>query len=259
MSPRRNPRLAYCEYVSPDPNGSTAVWMARLELMRAVRQVYPTMLKCLAAHVFPAYVELAESGFKFDAILWHPRLSPCTMIPRSGLKLALSEWATKFHAESGWFLDEVVRTLRGWYVAPEWRGTLRWNPIGGVTSTLAMGECFQFDCEGWEMQLLTWAAYSQSVRERLDLKLAEYEAASRKLAESRGLVRAPHKYSPLNLEWFVLYQFAGRSSTQIADRQAKKHDPVDDSTVLKGIKTAAKLVAWHHLRPTHRRQNRKIR
>lgn len=181
------------------------------------------------------------------------------MIPESRLKSALSDWAREFHAERGWFLDEALRTLRSWYVAPDCRELLEWNPIGGVTSTLAMGECFQFDCEGWEMQLLTWAAYSKSVRERFEQKLAEYEAASRKLADLRGLVHAPQKYSPSNFDWFVLYQFAGLPSTQIVKRIAPQNPSIDESTVLKGVKAAAKLAGWDSLRPLPHRRNRKIR
>ena len=258
MARRKTPRLAYSEYVSLEPN-STQVWQARLRLIDAATRVFPKFLKKLSADVFPAYAELAKSGFDFDAVLWHPRLPPHTMIPEtSWLKSALSEWAGKFHAEPSWLLDETLRTLRGWYVAPDWRKSLRWNPIGGITSTLAMGERFQFVCEGWEMQLLTWADYRQSVLGRFELKLAEYEAASRNLAESHGLVRARRKYSPDNFEWFVLYQFAGLSSIDIV-RRSRKVDSLNESTVLKGIKAAAKLIGWQRLRAVHEKKNRKIR
>jgi hypothetical protein len=72
-----------------------------------------------------------------------------------------------------------------------------------------------------------------------------------------GLVRARRKYSPDNLEWFVVYQFAGMSSKIIADRVVAEGNDVDESTVLKGIKAAAKLIGWNHLRQS--RQNRKTR
>lgn len=336
MPARKTPRLAYCEYVIPDPNGSTLVWMARLDLMRAVQRVFPTMLQRLSSDVFPAYKALAESGFDLDAILWNHRCSPFTelgavdlalielqariraaepapseassklipsnnqiaqavrdgdfstysrlvnerdaaafrrrrqLVPKiepktvlrncAALRDALQAWGVKFNAGVLWFLDETLRTLRGWYVAPEWRDALKWNPIGGVSSTLAMGERFQFDCEGWEMQTFTWAYYSRSVRERFEQKLTEYEVASRKLAESRGLVRAPRKYSPSNFDWFVLYQFEGLSSTEIADRCSQENESdIDPSSVLKGVKTAAKLVGWDRLRAPHAKRNRKIR
>ena len=78
MPPRKTPRLAYCEYVIPDPKGSTAVWMARLDLMRTVQRVHPIMLGRLSSDVFPAYKALAETGFDIDAILWNDRRSPFT-------------------------------------------------------------------------------------------------------------------------------------------------------------------------------------
>ena len=259
MTNRKNPRLAYCEYVAPD-NSSIAVEQARWDLMRCVRRVYPEMLKQLAADVLPAYKELAKSDFKIEAILWHSRLSPSKELPQnSTLRTELSKWSNKFHAEQDWFLDQMLRTLRGWHVAPDWCSELRCNPIGGVTSTIAMGEPFKFDCEGWEMQLLTWMDYSRSVRERFEQHLAEYEAASRTLAESRGLVRAPHKYSPVNLDYFVLYQFAGLSSASIAGRSDAPSEGENEDTILKGVKAAARLIGWDSLRPTPGRPNRKIR
>ena len=259
MTLRKNPRLAYCEYVAPD-NSSIAVEQARWDLMRCVRRVFPEMLEKLASEVLPAYKELAKSDFKIEAILWNARLSPFKKLPQgSPLQTALSKWVNEYHAEQDWFADEMLRTLRGWHVAPDWCSELKCNPIGGVTSTVAMGELFKFDCEGWEMQLLTWADYSRSVRERFEQHLAEYEEASRKLAELRGLVRAPHKYSPLNLDWFVLYQFAGLSSKKIADRPDAPAKGENEDAILKGVKAAARLIGWDSLRPTSGRRNRKIR
>jgi hypothetical protein len=122
-----------------------------------------------------------------------------------------------------------------------------------------MGERFYFEFHGWEMQLLTWTKYRETLQTEFERKLAAYEAESRKLAESRGLVRAPHKYSPSNFDWFVLYQFAGLSSPQIVKQIARQDPNIDESTVLKGVKAAAKLVGWGYLRPAPRRNNRKIR
>jgi hypothetical protein len=259
MPTRKNPRLAYCEYVAQD-NSSIAVEQARRDLMRCVKRVFPKMLKQLAADVLPAYEEIAKSDFKIEAILWHPRLSPFKKIPQnSSLRTSLSRWANEFHAEQDWFLDEMLRTLRGWYVAPDWRSELRCNPIGTVTSVVACGDPFGFACEGWEMQTVTWAAYSQSVRELFEQHLADYEAASRKLAESNGLVLATHKYSAVNLDYFVLYQFAGLSSNKIANHTDNALNASSESTILKGVKAAAGLIGWDSLRPTPGRPNRNIR
>ncbi len=342
MPPRKTPRLAYCEYVIPDPKDSTAVLMARLDLMRAVRRVYPTMLQRLSSDVFPAYKALAETGFDLDAILWSshspftalgtvdarivefrlrnraaepgpiaadgvhnadsdaassepmpsddqilqaaedgdfstfarlrnekeaeayrrrkrpPESTPAEVLRKcAALRDALKDWGIKFNAHVLWFLDETLRTLGGWYVAPDWRDSLMWNPIHSVT-TLAVGERFEFEFPRWEMQLLTWAKYRKSLETEFKRKLEAYEKESRRFAESRGLVRAPHKYSPSNFDWFVLYQFAGLSSPQIVNWIGQ--DPnVDESTVLKGVKAAAKLAGWDCLRPAPRRNNRKIR
>jgi hypothetical protein len=260
MPKRKNPPLAYCEYVIPTSQQREAARIARLDLMRKVREVYEPMLQSLAERVLPAYAELVQSGFDLDAILWHPSHSPLKHLPDNRLKSALLNWAADFHADEQLFLEDTLRTLRAWYFAPEWRDSLRWSPIGDLTpvSIFVVGKPFSFQCDGWETQLLTWAAYSRSVRERFEQELREYEAVTRRTAESYGVVRAPYKYSPENLEWFALYQFAGLSSTKIVNR-SENENFVDDSTVLKGVKTAAKLLGWDKLRKSSRPLNRKIR
>jgi hypothetical protein len=258
MPPRTTPRLANCEYVIPERDGSVTLFLARLELMCTVRRVYPTMLKRLSEEVFPSFADLANSGFDFDAALSHPGYSPLSMFPESGLTSALLKWAKDFHAERDWLLDDALRALRGWHVAPDWRQSLRWNPIGGGTNTLAVGGRFLFELQGWEMQLLTWADYRQFARKEFDRKLGEYEAACRKLAESRGMVRVPRKYKPTHLDWFVLYQFGGLPAAEITRRDGS-YKSTDESTVPKGIKSAAKLVGWGRLRPRKGTANRNIR
>ena len=56
----------------------------------------------------------------------------------------------------------------------------------------------------------------------------------------------------------MLYQFAGMSSTAIVNRLVEKGVGQDESTVLKGIKAAAKLVGWDHLRDSRRKHTWKI-
>jgi hypothetical protein len=109
----------------------------------------------------------------------------------------------------------ALRTLHGWYIAPDWRTSLEWDRNHGRRDVPAVGRAFNFRYQGWEVRLLTWQAYSNSLRESLEKKLLAYEKQTRQLAESIGLVRAQRKYSPDNLEWFVLYQFAGMSSKKL--------------------------------------------
>jgi len=227
--------------------------------MDAIRRVYRPMLARLLAEVFPTYQQtheqLARSSEDFDKILWQP--SPHTRIPEGPLKSALHRWAKEFHAEQDWFLDEILRTLRGWSVAPDWRESLRTNPI--VTAPivpkvgdLAMGERFSFENEPWDPQWRPSDDYKREARKKFEKELSEYITAGKQRAESHGLKRAPHKYSIPNIEWFVLYQFAGFSSTRIANESAKKNTKLlYESLILKGIRTAAKLIGWNNLRPSH--------
>jgi hypothetical protein len=109
------------------------------------------------------------------------------------------------------------------------------------------------------MQTFTWTYYSQKLRERFEEKLSQYEKACRKVAEAKGLVRTPQKYSPVNFEWFILRQFAGLTSGEIVKRISEKDEAsTDESTVLKGAKAAAKLIDWDHLRTQSKSSSRKI-
>jgi hypothetical protein len=264
MAKRTTPSLAVSEYVSPDVDNSSGVWRARLQLIEATKRVYPTFLKKLLTDVFPLYRQLAEQGklakgrYDFEKALW----GKCpyeALTDEGGLKSALKKWAADVHAEADWLMVEALRTLRGWYVAPEWREALVWNSQHGHRERPVVGKSFEFLSPGWEVQLLTWSAYSQSLRQDFKKRLVEYEKQTRELAESKGLLRAGHKYSPINLEWFVLYRFAGMTSGQIADRYAKESHTFEESTILKGIKAASKLIGWKPANGSRQKPNRKIR
>jgi hypothetical protein len=264
MAKRTTPSLAFSEYVSPDSDSSVQVWRARLQVIEAAKRVFPIFLRKLSADVFPLYCQLAKEGKLakgrnfFDKALWGN--SPFeALTDDGGLKAALAEWAARFNAEAEWIMVGALRTLRGWYVAPDWRQSLVWDPHHGRTDRPAVGRGFEFCYPRWEVQLLTWQAYSKSLRQSLEKKLLEYEKQTREHAASRGLVRARRKYSPDNLEWFVLYQFAGMTSKTIADRYVGQGKALDESTVLKGIKAAAQLIGWNQLRQPQQTWNRKIR
>jgi hypothetical protein len=252
MAKRTTPSLAFSEYVSPNSGNSVQIWRARLQVIEAVKRVYPIFLEKLSADVFPFYYQLAKEGklakgrIDFDKALWGS--SPYEALTEDGdLKSALSKWAAHFNAGAEWLMVGALRTLRGWYVAPDWRDSLAWDCHHGRKERPTIGKTFEFCYQGWEAQLLTWPAYSQSLRQSFETKLLEYENQTRELAESRGLVRARRNYSPDNFEWFVLYQFAGMTSKTIADRCVEKGKALDESTVLKGIKAAAKLISWDPL------------
>jgi hypothetical protein len=153
--------------------------------------------------------------------------------------------------------------LRDWHRVPEWRESLRWSSHFYGRPSGATGETFEFKFVRWETEGQTWSKYVESLRAEFEIELMKYEDKTRKNAESCGLVRAQHKYSPENLDWFVLYQFAGISTTEIARNRAKNGtqplniaDP--PSTVLKGVKAAQRLVGWARLRESRRRSTRKI-
>jgi hypothetical protein len=142
MGKRKTPMLAYSEYVSPDPDNSTQVWRARSVLIDASKRVYPRFLEKLATDVLPLYRHHADQGFEFDRILWlRSGLSPYKLLPESDLKLALAKWVEEFNAGTAtWLLDEALRTVRFWYVAPEKLGLLEWFEMHAHSGTHSTGE-----------------------------------------------------------------------------------------------------------------------
>ena len=265
MGKRKTPRLAFWgEYVLPDSENSEEVYRARLRLMETVKRVFPEFLKELSSAVLPSYSQLArdeklaKEGYDFETELWSDNhwCSPYDVLTEDGgLKSALDKWALKFNATDKWIIVRALRTLNDWHVSPAKRESLTWNTLQGFSYTPPIVEDFEFSSQRWDVLDVTWPVYSESLRRRFEERLTEYETRVRTLAESRGLVRAQRKHSPKNFEWFALYQFAGLSSKEIADQSDVA---VDDSTVLKGIKTAKKLISWGDLRKPDTRTNRKI-
>lgn len=264
MAQRTTPSLASSEYVSPDRDSSVQVWLARKQLIKATKRVFPAFLKELLADVYPLYsqrVEEARRAQRLDDF----RKALSTKLPFDAmgddgrLELAIRQWAARFHAEVDWVISGALQTLRGWEVAPEWRNSLAWAPCHSRKSTYAMGATFEFSFPGWEPQFLAWGAYSASARQRFEERLSEYEKQTRELAESKGLVRSRKKYSPDNLEWFALYQFAGWTSHKIVQRYVGEGKALEESAVLKGVKAAAELIGWSELRQPRHTRNRKIR
>jgi len=79
-----------------------------------------------------------------------------------------TKWAAQFNAEAKWLMVGALRTLQGWYVAPDWRSSLAWDHHHGRKDVPAVGKPFELSYPGWEVQLLTWPAYSQSLRRSFD-------------------------------------------------------------------------------------------
>jgi hypothetical protein len=226
-------------------------------MIDVVSRVFPQFLKALSAEVFPAYSELAaegglaKAGYDFQKALCsdNPQLRPFDVLTEDGdIRPALLRWAERFNASAPWLIDSALRTLDDWHRAPDWRAQLRWESFNVRSGRAVVGEPFGFANRGWDIRSETWADFNKSLRSRFEVQLRAYEERIRQLAESGGLELAQKKYSPANLKWFVLYQFAGLSSTQIANKCTRSGRVLEDSTILKGVKAARDLIEWGQLR-----------
>jgi hypothetical protein len=190
MAKRSTPPLAYSEYVSADSDNSIQVWRARLLVIDLVKRLYPIFLKKLSSDVFPLYQRAKRRERKrkennLDKALWGK--SPYDALRENGgLKSAPSKWAAHFNAEDGWVMVGALRSLRDWYVAPELRESLEWHTQHGRKEGSVIANAFEFRHQRWEVQVRTWSAYVQSLRQSFETKLLEYERQTRELAESRA-------------------------------------------------------------------------
>ena len=238
---RKSPQLGFGDYISRGDRPDSVMSTSRRDLLRASNRVFPSFAARLASDVFPVYCDAVGSGFNSKIIWSH---NPYWSIEaQGGLKTALLQWATTFNALAEWLLDTALRTMDGWRRVPEWRARHQWDTLIISSSEVVCGKPFTFAYNGWELQSFTWPVYCESVRRQFESALADYEKSARLLAQSEGLRRSPRNHSPINFDWFVLYQFAGMASTEIASRpEYVKYDP---TTIMKGVKVAANLIGWN--------------
>jgi hypothetical protein len=273
MPKRKTPKLAlFGEYVSSQPRSSEDVHQARRQLIELTLKVLPEFLRTLSSKVFPLFEQLAardglskpDFNFQRTLNLWpcDPHAAPYdALTDEGGLKAELAAWAHKYNANVDWVVVGALRTLQLWRRVPEARMELRWDamrlsssgPLNSahqnsnqslpewIDSQMARGG-FELCHQHWNPQLQSWVAYREVLRKRFDEILLDYEKTMRRVAEASGLVATRRQYSKVNLEWFILRQFAGMTLIEIVERSGAN----DESTVLKGVNAAKDLIAWDH-------------
>jgi len=197
---------------------------------------------------------LAKQGYTFKKALWSANLGYllCDVIAKD-LKLAVLTWAARFHADADWLVLGALRSLDRWYQFPDYHKSLAWTTLHERSEVAVRREPFEFRYSAWDVHLQSWGDYRAALFRRLGQQLMTYERRNRELAKSEGLIPTSKKASQVNLVWFVRYQFAGESSVKIANANSPTARPADESTVLKGIKAAAKRIVWKHLREPARK------
>ena len=263
MEHHRTPkRLARGEYLKTGHRGNDQTAGARRVFISIVQRVVPEFFGQLRERVYPRYLRYARvadrtppvtsRGLRQGPGYWETGWRFETWEAHSGsnrFKPLLLSWATDFgSSKETWVLEGALETLSAWYRHPDIfpaRDVSRFClPVAG--KVLVDYEMFSFEDAGWNPQFETWASYRTRVQGRFKTELQTYERKVRKLVESQGGERARRRHSVKNFEWFALYQLCGMSSVQIEN--ARGAETGDESTVLKGIKTAAQLLDWHSLR-----------
>jgi hypothetical protein len=240
---RTTPRLTFGEYDSPLPRKHTYS-TARQLLMVRVRVIHPKMLKELRDDVFPLFRDCCETlpGGWLD----HPIDFEAE---HEAIGARITEWASRFHAErEEWLAAEALGTLNLWLRSQAALAELRWHSNAPPEILMNYTRDFEFSSARWEPEVVSWAQYSLHMRRTFEIALRSYEKEVREKTTALGRVPVQARYSQEDLDWLILYQFRGLTSVQIANLIAKSTAPSDASTILKGVKAAARLVGWTSLR-----------
>jgi hypothetical protein len=247
--------LTLGEYILPDQGQNTEITGARREFIEMVRRVLPRFFEDLRERVYPKYARLVENqsdywetGWTFETWQQHSdrdrELTPC-----------LVAWAEKFHvAEETWILNGALETLWIWHRYPEERECLEIHGFHSYccVETLSGGEeaLFQFEHPGWDPQIQRWTSFRDSIEKRFQRQVQEYEQRLRSAVEAQGAVRARRRFRADHFEWFALYQLGSMSAVRILKGRLDLKG--DESTILKGVKTAAGLLQWKSIRKIRR-------
>ena len=161
---------------------------------------------------------------------------------------------------TAWILEGALQTLWLWHRHPDWRESL---DISGFRSSCCVDSLsseeerlFKFESYGWDPQIQRWGSFRDSIKEQFKKHLDAYEQRLRLLMESQGAVRARYRYSSDHFKWFALYQLGRMSAGKILQQRTDLKG--DESTILKGIKTAADLLQWKSIRKAPKGRKRKL-
>jgi hypothetical protein len=263
MQPQRQRQLNWAEYSSPNQSPNAEIAAARWQFILAVQRVFPRFLEELQKQVYAPYAVLAKSRKPYWEHGWTFATWQLQSDRDNRLSPILIGWAKAFNADETWILEGALSTLWLWHQDPTSRPDLN---ISGFRSYCGGGESdsgesdrgesdsltkdkerrFLFEDPGWDPEFQKWPQYRKSLREQFEGKVAAYEKRIRKLVESRGATRTHGRFNEVNFDWFVLYQLAGMSTTKIL--RTCKNLQGDESTIMKGVKMAAKLLRWDRLR-----------
>ena len=100
----------------------------------------------------------------------------------------------------------------------------------------------------WDPQFQRWEHVRESIKKEFQSQLDAYQQRLSSLMERGGAVRTRKRYNRVHITWFILYQLKRMSSSKIL----QKHPDLkgDESTILKGVKAAARLLQWENVRKT---------
>jgi hypothetical protein len=254
--PVRN--LGWGEFILPDQSQNTEIAGARWEFTKMVRRVFPRFFEQLRERVYPSFARLAENRPGYWELGWTFETWQLQSDPDQQLMPCLLGWAREFHADETWILEGALQTLWLWNGDPKLRESL---DMFGFRSSCCVDvltsdeeRLFTFEHEGWDPQTQRWGSFRDSIKGKFQKHLDTYERRLSSLMESRGAVRARKRYSADHFAWFALYQLGGLSATKILQQHPALKG--DESTILKGVKTAAGLLQWTNVRKPRKAQTR---
>ena len=242
--------LALGEYILPNQGGDNEIAGARWALVTALSRVLPKFFEQLRAQVYPVFSRVVEKRPSYWAPEWTFETWQELSASDPEFTRHLMAWAKSFHAGEEWILDGALRTLWMWHQDQDLRAVPYSDGFrtAWCVDTLSSDEerQFTFRHRDWNPQFERQASFHKSITEQFHASLKAYEERLCFVMESQGAVRARKGHSVDNFEWFALCQLGGMTATEILELRPDLKG--DESTILKGVKTAARLLEWKNLR-----------
>lgn len=224
-----------------------SVAAARAAFLAAVRELVPAVLADLGDEPYRA----AQAVWRDDLGIWRwsSIMARATADPTfAHLRDAVITWSERYHLTADWCLAVAARTLALWCLAPGAAADRAWFAVE-VGRRVPYGDdqtAFHFDHPGWHVAGQRRAEAVAAIRQAFEMDLDAYLDRMDHLAQDRGLTLPPEHRGADHLRWLALYQAAGYSQAEIAQRYH-----VERATARDGLHAAAEAIGLP-LRPPSR-------
>lgn len=235
-------------------------FLVRLEFFASTEEYAPEILEFLKNKALPAYNQLLKKDIlmdktnrnRFHYLDWdyikHANRDYFSdLVP---LKEVLNEWSDKYNLSDDWIIESAVNTLNAWSLEIPLDDELYWADVKHIMYPSPFPrKCHRlnFNHSGWDPVRYTWKQAKKIIMNDFKHFLeGEYYKKVSRLVEKAG-IKPPivKRQSQRHINWLIAYQIYNKSYTDICNEESDNRPDdksLDNSTIIKGIKSTAKLI-----------------